>query len=137
MNDLVRVLDGYEADRGRYPDFEAFFPRIVEFFNEFAQRDLAKLAGGGAYGPINRVIDVCKDANAAVVVMPEVTGDKAAAKKVQAFVSAVHQRFYAANRVPLLSAGQVTEEMLRTRNLVLYGSPASNAVLRGWPRSAG
>ncbi len=137
MEELVRLLDDYEGERGRYPTFEAFFPRIVEFFNEYAKRDLGEAARGGAYGPINRVIEACKDGNAAVVVMPEVTGDDAAAKKVQAFVSAIHKRFYAAGNVPLLSAGQVTEEMLRTRNLVLYGSPASNAVLRGVAEKCG
>jgi hypothetical protein len=33
---LARLLGEYEADRETYPDLEAFFPKIVTFFNEYA-----------------------------------------------------------------------------------------------------
>jgi hypothetical protein len=34
---LARLLSEYEADRQTYPDLEAFFPKIVTFFNAYAQ----------------------------------------------------------------------------------------------------
>jgi hypothetical protein len=33
---LSQLLEEYEADRETYPTFESFFPRVIEFFNEYA-----------------------------------------------------------------------------------------------------
>jgi hypothetical protein len=35
---LAHLLGEYEANRKTYPDLEAFFPKIVDFFNEYAQK---------------------------------------------------------------------------------------------------
>jgi hypothetical protein len=35
--DLAQLLSEYEADRKTYPDLEAFFPKIVTFFNQYAR----------------------------------------------------------------------------------------------------
>jgi hypothetical protein len=37
--DLVQLLGEYDAERDRYPDFEAFAPRLITFINEAASRD--------------------------------------------------------------------------------------------------
>lgn len=36
--ELSRLLAEYETQRDKYPTFEAFMPRIVKFFNEYADR---------------------------------------------------------------------------------------------------
>ncbi len=38
MKELDEVVSEYRTNRARYPTFESFFPRIVEFFNEYAQK---------------------------------------------------------------------------------------------------
>jgi hypothetical protein len=38
MKELNQVVSEYRTNRAKYPDFESFFPRIVEFFNEYAQK---------------------------------------------------------------------------------------------------
>jgi hypothetical protein len=42
MGDLVDLLGQYEEDRQRYPTLDAFFPRVVEFFNHYADDSAAK-----------------------------------------------------------------------------------------------
>ena len=37
IGDLADLLSEYESDRERYPDLEAFLPRIVAFFDEMAE----------------------------------------------------------------------------------------------------
>lgn len=37
MKGLVDLLGGYEANRAKYPTLDAFFPRIVEFFNGYSK----------------------------------------------------------------------------------------------------
>lgn len=41
---LSKLLAEYESDRKRYRTFEAFMPRVVEFFNEYAGRYEASVA---------------------------------------------------------------------------------------------
>jgi hypothetical protein len=36
MRDLSNLLGEYEADRGRYPNLDSFFPEIVKFFDTYA-----------------------------------------------------------------------------------------------------
>jgi hypothetical protein len=35
MRELDAVVSKYESERDKYPTFESFFPRVVEFFNEY------------------------------------------------------------------------------------------------------
>ena len=42
MGDLVDLLGQYEEDRQRYPTLDAFFPRVIEFFNHYADDSAAK-----------------------------------------------------------------------------------------------
>jgi len=35
MNQLSDLLAGYEKQRDKYPDFESFFPKVVEFFQHY------------------------------------------------------------------------------------------------------
>ncbi len=37
VEELADLLGEYEENRGKYPTLDAFSPRIVEFFNEYAQ----------------------------------------------------------------------------------------------------
>lgn len=37
-NELAELLGEYETQRDVYPDLDAFFPRIVEFFNSYAKK---------------------------------------------------------------------------------------------------
>ena len=41
MSGLVDLLGQYEEDRQRYPTLDAFFPRVVEFFNHYADEAAA------------------------------------------------------------------------------------------------
>jgi hypothetical protein len=36
VGDLSNLLEEYESDRGRYPTFESFMPRVIAFFNDYA-----------------------------------------------------------------------------------------------------
>jgi len=36
MPELVELLGQYEAQRQTYPDFASFFPRVIEFFDDYA-----------------------------------------------------------------------------------------------------
>ncbi len=38
IGELSKLLDEYESDRKTYPDFEAFMPRVVEFFGQYTSR---------------------------------------------------------------------------------------------------
>ncbi|MCE5229169.1 DUF4932 domain-containing protein [bacterium] len=35
---LVDLFDEYQKDRAKYPTLESFFPRVVEFFNEYSKK---------------------------------------------------------------------------------------------------
>lgn len=37
MRELNEVVSKYEDEREKYPTFESFFPRVVEFFNEYSK----------------------------------------------------------------------------------------------------
>jgi hypothetical protein len=36
--ELSALLAEYEANRNQYPTLESFFPRIITFFNEYAEK---------------------------------------------------------------------------------------------------
>ena len=38
MRELNEVVSKYEDEREKYPTFESFFPRVVEFFNEYSKK---------------------------------------------------------------------------------------------------
>jgi hypothetical protein len=42
--ELAELLGEYEANRKQYPTLESFFPRIIEFFNEYAESGTYKSA---------------------------------------------------------------------------------------------
>lgn len=46
------------------------------------------------------------------------------------FVKSIHQQFYAAKGVKLVTATEAAEQKLHDKPLVLYGSPKSNALLK-------
>ena len=128
--ELVELLGEYEAQRERYPTFDAFFPRVVKFFDAYAASHLDQLPTVTGFGPINRVIGECTSAPDAVIVLPDSIDDRALSKKMRAYVSSIHRRFYASAGVSLKNAAEVTEDACRTSALVLYGSPKSNRLLR-------
>jgi len=37
VGDLSNLLEEYESDRERYPTFESFMPRVIAFFNDYAE----------------------------------------------------------------------------------------------------
>ena len=37
--DLVKLLAEYEAQRAQYPRFELFFPKVIEFFKDYSERN--------------------------------------------------------------------------------------------------
>ena len=39
--ELVDVLGESETNREKYPTFDSFFPRVIEFFNDYAARKAA------------------------------------------------------------------------------------------------
>ncbi|MHC4989847.1 MAG: DUF4932 domain-containing protein [Planctomycetota bacterium] len=51
MPQLAALLGEYEGDRERYPDLEAFLPRIVAFFSDFAPRFAEEMAALEAHRP--------------------------------------------------------------------------------------
>jgi hypothetical protein len=64
--DLAELYGEYERDRARYPTFETFMPRVVEFFERVAKD--AKPEGAGA----PKLVD-CEPANGAQSVDPKLT----------------------------------------------------------------
>jgi len=38
MRELNEVVSKYEDEREKYPTFESFFPRVIEFFNEYSKK---------------------------------------------------------------------------------------------------
>ncbi len=65
-----------------------------------------------------------------LVVMPDGIVDKDLAQRVEKYVSAIHERFFADKGVRLVTAPEVTEADLKGKAFTLYGSPASNRILR-------
>ncbi len=51
MGELAALLGEYEAARDRYPDFGAFFPRLIEFFDGLAPRIEERMAARDAARP--------------------------------------------------------------------------------------
>lgn len=49
--ELVELLAEYEANRDQYPDFESFFPRVIEFFNDYAPAFARKMEQQGEKAP--------------------------------------------------------------------------------------
>lgn len=72
---LVERLGEYEANRGRYPDLAAFYPRVVEFFDDFAQKRLESLPAK-SLGPINHVFSDFRSRDGMPVVVSQGNFDK-------------------------------------------------------------
>ena len=161
VGELSGLLGEYEATRDRYVTLEAFMPKVVAFFNEYADRDLESLLAprfepmtleafmpkvvaffneyadrnlesvlASRLGPINSVFTGFRSADRMLVVMPDRIVDKDLAQRVERYVGEIHERFFADKGVRLVTASEVTEANLKDKAFVLYGSPASNRVLR-------
>ena len=64
------------------------------------------------------------------VVRPDKIKDDDLRYRMKNFVTAVHERFYAAKGVALVTAEEARDKKLHDKALVLYGSPKSNALLK-------
>jgi hypothetical protein len=56
MPELLDTLEQYEAQRDRYPDFQAYMPEIVEFFEAYSSRIRLKAATARASLPLYAVL---------------------------------------------------------------------------------
>ncbi len=130
--ELVEVLAEYESNRKKYPTFDSFFPRVVEFFNDYAARhaDGDSLARNDLYGPINDVLGIIQRSPGSGIVRPDAIKDDDLSYRVKNFVTSIHQQFFAAKGVKLVTATEADEQKLHDKALVLYGSPKSNAMLK-------
>jgi hypothetical protein len=73
MGKLVKLLEEYEADRARYPTLDAFMPRVVVFFDEYAEScGPASEPEQAAAGEAPRVLEM-NPANGATDVDPGLT----------------------------------------------------------------
>lgn len=129
VGELSELLDEFEAKRDRYLTLEAFMPKVVAFFNDYADRGLGSLLTVGL-GPINEIFTEFALPGRMLVVMPDGIDDKKLAKRMETYVSGVHRRFFASKGVRLVRASEVTKADLKSNAFVLYGSPSSNPVLR-------
>lgn len=120
-HELVALFRTFRKERARYPDFEAFMPRVVAFFDELVKRYDGTLPKLPFLGPINRVFD-----GDLTVVAPT---DPALA----AYVKQVHAQLFP--RAPLVVSGAPASAE-PDRNLVAYGSPKTNAVIADLARRA-
>ncbi len=145
--ELVEVLAEYESNREKYPTFDSFFPRVVEFFNDYAARhtgagadghaDGGKLARDDLYGPINDILAIIQRSPGSAVVRPDAIKDDDLSYRVKNFVKSIHQQFFAAKGVKLVTATEADEKKLHDKPLVLYGSPKSNALLKDMLKKCG
>ena len=127
--ELVDLLGEYEADRSQYSTFDAFFPRVVRFFHDYAERDLETLLAP-PMGPINSVFSNYRSAAKLIVVAPDGIRDKDVATRVSSFLAATHKQFYADSGVAMKKAKKVSRRELKSHALVAYGSPTSNKVIK-------
>ncbi|MHC5110571.1 MAG: DUF4932 domain-containing protein [Planctomycetota bacterium] len=134
--ELSALLGEYESDRARYPNFDAFFPRVVEFFSEYADQHSDSLPVSGL-GPINSILMDYVSSDGMLMVMPDGIRNKNTAKRMKAYVNGIHKRFFASKGVRLVKASEVTEADLKSKSFVLYGSPSSNAVLNRMAQACG
>lgn len=134
--ELAALLDEYESNRGRFGNFDAFFPQVVAFFNEYADQHLDSLSAGGL-GPINNFFTEFVSADGLLIVMPDGIEDKKLAERMEAYVSGIHKRFFAKKGVRLVKPSEVTEADLKSKSFVLYGSPSSNLVLKKMAHECG
>lgn len=130
---LAALLGEYESNRGRFPNFDAFFPQVVAFFNEYADQHLDSLRAGGL-GPINNFFTEFVSADGLLIVVPDGIEDKKLAARMEAYVSGIHQQFFASKGVRLVKPSEVTKADLKSKSFVLYGSPSSNSVLKKMAR---
>ena len=137
--ELVEVLAEYESNREEYPTFDSFFPRVVEFFNDYAARhaDGGKLTRDDLYGPINDVLAIIQRSPGSAVVRPDAIKNDDLSYRVKNFVASIHQQFFAAKGVKLVTATEAGEKKLHDKPLVLYGSPKSNAMLKDLLKKCG
>ena len=56
MPELVETLEQYEAQRDRYPDFQAYMPEVVKFFEDYSSRIRSKAAVARASLPLYVVL---------------------------------------------------------------------------------
>jgi Domain of unknown function (DUF4932) len=130
MPDLVDLLADYEANRKRYPTLDSFFPKIVSLFEDYAKRGIVN-PDLIASGPIARVISRQAREDDVIIVAPDTVADKEVATVVSQYVQHIWNSLYRNAKVDEpIPAGQVTDVMKKTKAMVLYGSPASNAVLK-------
>lgn len=127
--ELVEVLARYQADRTRYPTFDAFFPEVVRFFDEYAEGNLETLLAP-TVGPINSVFSQYRSADKLILAAPEGIADKGIADKVSTDLDAVHKQFYEKAGVKMSNAGRLSRGDLKRHAVVAYGSPDSNKVIR-------
>lgn len=118
-HELVELFRKYQRDRHTYPDFEAFMPRVIAFFDDTAKRYGGKLPPTPFLGPFDAVFD-----GQPMVIAAPVTDWETLAKYVQQ----IHAQLLA-TRGPLVPASAELLTAHPNKHVLAYGTPQSNPVI--------
>jgi len=113
-NELVEVFRKYQRDRAKHGSFEAFMPTVIAFFDELVVQYKDGLPKSPFLGPVNAaLIDP-------VMVAP-------AGGELSTYVGQIRDKLFAA--APLVAATALTYTEHPNKNLVAYGTPATNPII--------
>lgn len=119
--DVVRRWDAARREQA----FEEFLPLLAD-----ALRDWAALPPEQRLPPfrgtLNSALTLLMQSEDALFLLPEDS------EALAAYARQMHERFHAASKVRLASAGELSPEEAAGRAQVVYGSPHSNVHVRRW-----
>lgn len=119
---LMARLEIYEAERDRYPDFIAFYPRLVEAFDSLSNLDIAAEFGLDRFGgTINAVTEI---ESSVVLIIPTAEADADAQLKIHDYVRRVKEALYPST--PILTDAEALERDLSGNAIVAYGTMNGN-----------
>jgi hypothetical protein len=120
--DLVALLDTFAGEREKYPTFEAFFPRFVEFFEAYAE----KIETVGLPTPTT-INEVYRERSSVAFVVPTHEGDRNVEKAIRDYVTSIRDRLLP--EAPVLTDDEALERDLSGNSLAVYGTMKGNSWL--------
>ena len=145
IKEVVQALDEYRKQDRPPRDLCAFLPKLVPILKRWASKQDTKRLGTFP-GPINAVFSPSYRTSSRMLLVGQIPEQGKAGKALTDYVAWVHKRFYEEHGVPLKQGADLSAAEIRTKGLVLYGTPAGSLVLKkildrlGWrvgPKSIG
>lgn len=127
IEDLCGLLKEYEEQRRLYPEFKAFYPRIIELFKKLAEsgpgEDYFKIKFAG---PINSAFDM--NPASFVFVVPGGEKDAAAQEKIVKCALGVRENFFKGAR--LMKDSDALKLDASKHSFIAYGTAGGNALIK-------